>query len=113
MAVPAQATAPLLHRFLGIGLVILLVTASVMKMVGKVPMLPPDEGSRMIAYVFSGISAVLVLMALLLFKPGVPERQPGESVDTYWTTQPTVMKVMRVWFVLEGAGVMSRRLASS
>ena len=97
----------MLHRFLGIGLVILLGTAGVMKMIGKVPMLPPDEVTQTIAYIFSGIAAVLILVALLVFKPGVPERQPGETMDAYWTTQATVMKIMRVWFVLEGAGVMA------
>ena len=97
----------MLHRFLGIGLVILLVTAAVMKTVGKVPLLPPDDVTRTIAYIFSGISAALVLFALFVFKPAVPERRPGETTETYWTTQATVMKIMRVWFVLEGAGVMS------
>jgi len=107
MAIPPPAIAPTLHRFLGIGLVILLGTAGVMKLMGKVPMLPPDDVTRTIAYIFSGIAAALILVALLMFKPGVPERRAGETMEAYWTTQATVMKIMRVWFVLEGAGVMA------
>jgi hypothetical protein len=102
-----RATAPLLHRFLGIGLVLLSAAAGALKLAGTVPMLPPDEATAMLAPAFAAIAAALIVMAWMVFKPAVPGRRPGQSVDAYWTDPDVLPKVMRVWFLAEGAGVLS------
>ncbi len=102
-----RATAPLLHRFLGIGLMLLAAAAGALKLAGAVPLLPPDEATALLGPSFAAIAAALIVMVWLVFKPAVPGRRPGQSVDAYWTDQNVLAKVMRVWFLAEGAGVLS------
>ena len=107
---PAQTTAPqnvpLMHRFLGFGLVLIAVAAVVAKSSGVVSTPPPDDVTQMLAYVFSGIAVVLAVVAFLFFKPRVPARKPGQTVDAYWSTPAVAAKAMLVWFVLEGGALM-------
>ena len=103
---PAQANVPLLHRFLGFGLLAIATAAVAVKSLGVVSTPPQGEFTRMLAYAFSGIATVMVVVAFLVLKPRVPERTPGQSVDVYWSTPAIVAKVMLVWFVLEGGAMM-------
>ena len=103
----AQASVPLLHRFLGIGLVILATVFVGLYVFGRTPLLPPDEVTRVIAYVLSGVSVVLLGVAFLILKPRVPARRAGQSEADYWTTPDAAGKIMQVWFVVEGAGTLS------
>jgi hypothetical protein len=50
---------------------------------------------------------VLLAIALLVFKPRVPERGPRQSVDEYWSAPDVTAKVFLVWFLMEGAGAIS------
>jgi len=101
----AQANVPMLHRFLGFGLFAIAAGAIAVKSLGAVSTPPQGEFTQMLAYAFSGIATVMVVVAFLVIKPRVPERQPGQSVDTYWSTPAIVAKVMLVWFVLEGGAM--------
>ena len=107
---PAQNTAPqnvpLLHRFLGFGLVLIAVAAVIAKSAGVVSTPPPDDVTQMLAYAFAGIAVVLVVVAFLFLKPRVPERKPGQTVDAYWSTPEVAAKAMLVWFLLEGGAIM-------
>jgi hypothetical protein len=98
----------LLHRFLGIGLAALGLTFAVLTAVGVAPLLPQhDEGARIIGYAASGLAVLVILAALLVFKPRVPERPERQAVVDFWSTPLVVQRVMRVWFLLEGAGVLA------
>lgn len=102
-----RASAPLLHRFLGIGLVLLTVAAGALRLAGTIPMLPPDEATALLGPSFAVIAAALIVMVWFIFTPAVPQRRPGQSIDAYWTDPAVLAKVMRVWFLAEGAGVLS------
>jgi hypothetical protein len=102
-----QATIPLLHRFLGIGLVIVAASLLVIKYLGLVPTLRDGTVTLVIAYALSGIAVVLAAVALVVFKPRVPERPAAQSVEEYWTTPEVGTKVLPVWFLLEGGGTLA------
>lgn len=102
-----QATLPLLHRFLGIGLTALAAAACVFKYLGAVPLLGHGSVTPVVSYALSGIAAVIAAVALLVMKPRVADRGPGQSVEQYWSTPEVGTKVLPVWFLLEGAGILS------
>jgi len=101
-----QATVPLLHRFLGIGLIAIGVAAVVLRYFG-IGSLPHDEAARVIAYTLSGVAILLLVLAFLVFKPRVPHRAPGQSFEQYWATPEVGAKALPVWFFLEGAGTLA------
>jgi hypothetical protein len=49
----------------------------------------------------------VTVVALLLLKPRVPERHVAQSVDQYWSTSGVSAKVVNVWFLLDGAGMLA------
>ena len=99
------ATPVTLHLFLGIGLVTVSLAFFVLRYLGF--QLMHDTVPPTVAYVLSGLSVVLAALALVIFKPRVPDRSPGQSVDEYWSTPEVVTRIMTVWFLLEGAGTMA------
>ena len=101
------ATAPLLHRFLGIGLVLVAAVFLVLRSLGIPHIAEASDGASIVAYGLAGTGAVLVAVALLVFKPRVPDRQPGQSVEAYWKTPEVAAKAFRVWFLLEGGAMMA------
>jgi hypothetical protein len=99
----AQANPALLHKLLGIGLVILALAMVIARhSAGDSP-----DASPLPAYAIAGISLVMLGAALMLLKPLVPRRHAGQTVAAYWTDPAVVPKALRVWFILEGAGVMA------
>ena len=102
----APATAPLLHRSLGSGLVLVAVVLLMLRYRGLAPTLPSDSITS-IAYALSGFCAVLVAVALFVIKPRVPERRPHQSVDEYWSTPDVSTKAVLVWLLMEGAGMVA------
>ena len=108
MSNPQPATVPMLHRFLGIGITLLAVVFIVMTALGFAPLLATDdETTPMFGYGLSGIAIVLAVVALLVYKPRVPERRPGQTVEQFWTDADAVQTIMPVWFLLEGAATLS------
>ena len=103
----ATANTPTLHRFLGIGLVLVATVFLALTYGGIAPVLAADGVTPKVAYAFAAVAVVLVAVALLLCKPRVPNRGPGQSVDEYWSTPEVSEKVMLVWFLLEGAGTLA------
>lgn len=101
------ATLPVLHRFLGIGLVSLAASCLVLRYLGIASMPRHDSVTPVIAYTLSAFGVVLAAVALVVFKPRVPDRLPGQSVEQYWSTPEVGAKVLPVWFLLEGAGIMA------
>jgi hypothetical protein len=101
------ATIPLLHRFLGLGLLALAAAGFVLVYLGVGPLLRPDSLSRTLGYVFSGSAVVLAAVAFLIFKPRVPDRPSTQTVEEYWATPHVAIKILPVWFLLEGAGSLS------
>ena len=104
MPAGAPATLPLLHRFLGIGLVMVATSLLALKSLGIAPALPPNP---LLAYALSGIGIALATVALVVFKPRVPERPATQPVEEYWTTPDVGTKVLPVWFLLEGGGTLA------
>jgi hypothetical protein len=103
----SQAGVPLLHRLLGIGLVTLAAVFGGLTYAGVAPLLGRDEGSHVIAYAMAGISLAVCAIALLFFKPRVPERSAGQSVEQYWSARDVTEKILLVWFLLEGAAILA------
>src|SRR5688572_15941833 len=104
-AVPGQPAGqppagPLLHTFLGIGLVLVVAALAIARQGGALGLASP---SPTIAYAFAGVSVLLAALALIVFKPRVPDRRPEQSVAQYWSTPAVVTRVFPVWFLLEGA----------
>jgi hypothetical protein len=98
-----QANPALLHKLLGIGLMIMAVAMVIARhSVGDAP-----QGSNLPAYAIAGISAVMLAAALMFLKPLVPRRHAGQTVAAHWTDPAVVAKALRLWFILEGAGVMA------
>ena len=93
--VSPTATFPLLHRFLGIGLVAMAVVLSVLRSLGIPPPLGPGAVSLAIAATISGIAVVLAVIALFVLRPQVPERVPGQSVEQYGQFQESARKSCR------------------
>jgi hypothetical protein len=103
-----QATPPLLFRMLGIGLTLMVAGAAVAAALGYAPLLEErDAASRTIGLVAAAGWIAASLVALLMLKPRVPERRPGQTVDQYWSTPATAAAAIRVWFVLEGACLLA------
>lgn len=107
MPAATPATGPMLHRFLGIGLMSLAAALLLLKYFGIAQGLRADSVTRLIAYALSGIAVVLAAVALVVFKPRVPERSAAQSVEEYWSTPDIASKVLPVWFLLEGAGTLA------
>jgi FtsH-binding integral membrane protein len=103
---PAPTGAPLLHRFLGFGLVLIAIAAIVAKNAGFVSTPPTSDATRVLSYAFAAIAVMLVVVAFLFLKPRVPERRPEQSVQAYWSTPEIAAKALMVWFVLEGGAMM-------
>ena len=101
------AVIPLLHRFLGIGLLILAVVIAVVRSRGG-SLLPADAvAANMVMYIFAGIALIMVAVARLWLKPRVPTRRLGQSTDDYWSQPAVAQRVFAVWFTLEGAAIMT------
>ncbi|HET9193364.1 MAG TPA: hypothetical protein VFO21_10820 [Vicinamibacterales bacterium] len=99
----SQGNPALLHKLLGVGLVIMAVAMVIARhAVGDSP-----DGSNLPAYAIAGVSAVMLGAALMFLKPLVPRRRAGQTVAAYWADPVLVPKALRVWFILEGAGVLA------
>ena len=102
---PRPVPLPLLHRFLGIGLVMTAAVLFFVRSVGAAPLV--GTGAPLVAYAASGGALVQFAVAFLVFKPRVPQRPMGESVEQYWSTPQVVAKILPVWFLMEGAGIIA------
>lgn len=103
----SHPTAPLLHRFLGMGLTTLAMVFVVLRYLGDAPFASTDSVTPVIAYTFAGFAFALLAVTLLLLKPRVPDRRTSQSIEEYWATPDVTAKVFLVWFLTKGAGVMS------
>jgi hypothetical protein len=104
---PTQAATPaLLHRFLGIGQLAMTVTFAALVAAGAVPLLEADEAST-VAYAMAGAAALMIVVALVGLRPRVPERLGGETTEAYWARPGVAAAATRVWFALEGAGLLA------
>jgi drug/metabolite transporter (DMT)-like permease len=74
---------------------------------GIAPLMKPGDQGPTLTYAFAGIGVALLIYALLIVKPRTPVRDPSQSVDQFWATPGNAAKVLRVWFTLEGAAMMS------
>src|SRR5262245_41904828 len=93
------ASVPMVHRFLLFGLAGISVTFTGMMAIGVGPLIrDADDFRTTMAYAMAGLAAVIVTFGLVVLKPRVPERRPGQSVDQYWTDAHVVPKAMLVWF---------------
>ena len=97
----SQGNPALLHKLLGVGLVIMAVAMVIARhAVGDSP-----DGSNLPAYAIAGVSAVMLGAALMFLKPLVPRRRAGQTVDrgqrigrvgsSGWSSGPHLM--LEVW----------------
>lgn len=97
--------APLLHRFLGIGLILLAAALVIARLSGVLG--ESESDSRMIGNMLAAVSFMILTAALIIVKPQVPDRQAGQSSAQYWSRPEVVSRVNLVWFLMEGAGVLA------
>ena len=102
---PNQANPTLLHPFLGIGLIVLGAAAVIARYSGLIG--DPQGDPRLAAYTLAGVSFLMCAAAVLLLKPLVRRREASQTREAYWSNASTAAKALRVWFILEGAGVMA------
>jgi hypothetical protein len=102
-----SSTVPLLHRFLGIGLVLVAAAFVGLRYLGIPPLSLQRSVALAIASTLSMVGIVLVVVAVFILKPRVPDRSPGQSVEQYWSTPEVGTRVLPVWFSLEGAGMLA------
>ena len=108
MTTQQAANAPLLHRFLGIGMTLLAAVFVGMMALGIGPLLKETEGdSSLLGYLMAGLALAIIGVARLVLKPRVPERRPGQSVQDYWSSTDTAGRIMLVWFLLEGGSILA------
>ena len=81
-----QANPALLHRFLGIGLVILAVAMVIVRHAGGLE--AAQEGTLLPAYITSGVSFLMCVAALMFLKPLVPRRGAGKPLAAVLGSTP-------------------------
>ena len=96
-----------LHQFLGIGLVAIAAVFLLLRYVGVAPVMRPADQQPVLMYAFPGIGIALLIYGLIILKPRAAVRDPSQSIDQFWSSPANAAKVLRVWFALEGAGIMS------
>ena len=99
-----QANPALLHRVLGIGLVVTAAALGVTRYLTSG--LTPDPTS-LITFILAGVGGAMAVAALMFLKGQVPERRPGQTSAMYWADQKVAGPAMMFWFILEGAGVVA------
>lgn len=104
---PPQTVLPMLHRFLGIGLVILAAVFLVLRSRGIPAPLTDGEATVTLAYVMSGLGLAMMAFALLVSRKRVPQRLPAQTEPSYLATPEVAAAVMQVWFLLEGAAIVA------
>jgi hypothetical protein len=98
---------PLLHRLLGIGLVLVALAFLGLTYLGIAPLRPVDTVTPLIVYASSGFVVGLTAVVVVVFKPRVPRRGSGQSIEEYWSLPEVGAAVSVVWFLLEGAGIIA------
>jgi hypothetical protein len=94
----------LLHRFLGIGLV---VTGAALIVARRLAADAGPDDVTLFEYVFSALGAAMAGVALLFLKRQVPERRPGQTTPQYWADTQVVSRAQLFWFILQGAGIIA------
>jgi hypothetical protein len=102
----AAASAPPIHRVLLIGQITLMAVFLFLYFRGIAPLQGSDTG-KLVAYALSAISIVQIVVAFFVLIPRVPTRLPAQSVEQYWSSPSSTQPVFLVWFILEGATVLS------
>lgn len=101
---PAQAVnSALLHRALGLAMIAVVVALVLVRRYLEISVVEPP----LPAYVLAGVSFLMCAASLIVLKPLVPRRNAGQTVEAYWRTPSVAAKAMRVWFILEGGGVLA------
>lgn len=102
----SQANPALLHWFLGIGLVLVVAALVTARQMG-IGTGDADASMRTVGYALAAVSFVQAAVALLLLKPRVRARGPGQSPAQYWADRNVAAAAFRVWFLIEGAGIIA------
>jgi hypothetical protein len=98
--------APLLHRFLGIGLVLTAMALVIARHSGALGD-TSESDSSVLGYALAAVAFIMATAALLIVKPRVPERRVGQPAAQYWSQPDVASRAMLVWFLLEGAGIIA------
>ena len=99
-----MASAPILHRFLGIGATALAVVMVFLRTRVE-PRASDDQFTAVMGYGSASISLAMVVVAVLVLTRRVPERQLSQRVEDYWMTPAVLASVNLVWFMSEGAAI--------
>jgi hypothetical protein len=99
--------APLLHTMLGIAQLIVAAALVIARVSGLGGGESPAQDLATIGYSMAAISIVMIVVSLGVLKPRVPGRRPGQSVAAFWADPGVTARATPVWFLLEGAAVVS------
>ena len=95
----------LLHRLLGIGL---LITGIVLIAVRRFAAVAESQDDQVLfEYLFSAIGVTMLGTSLLLLKPQVPARRSGQTTAQYWADKHVTARATLVWFILDGGGIVA------
>jgi hypothetical protein len=79
----------------------------VLTYLGIAPILPAGTVTPVIAYAPSVIAVALVAVALFVLRPRVPGCVPGQSGEEFWSAPEMGGKVLPIWFLLDGGGMIA------
>jgi hypothetical protein len=96
-----------LHRLLGAGVSALAAVFLGMTYFGAAPLLPAGTAPLAARYGPGAASLAILLIALFVFKPRVPDRLSTQTIDEFWASPEVGAKVVLLWFLLEGAGILA------
>jgi hypothetical protein len=98
-------SARLLHLVLLGGLVTISMVFLVLTFGLKVaPLLPGGEDVAFIGNVLAAAGIVPIILAMLVLRPRVPARTPGQTTTAFW--QGAVGPALVVWTLIEGGGII-------
>ncbi len=68
------------------------------------PLLTVGGDVALIGYILAFAGLIPIVLAVLVLKPRVPDRAPGQSDAAFW--QVAIYPTIPVWALFEGAGIL-------
>ena len=65
----------------------------------------PLGGPPILGFVLAGIAVSLLIVAIAIVRPKVPERPSDQPPETYWDSADARAAAVMLWAVVDGAGL--------
>jgi len=93
----------ILHLALLVGMTL---CGAVLYFVRRMPHAPSIGGIPALALAFAVVPVLLLVVALAVLRPRVPERPTGQDADAYWSELGSRGASLVLWATIEGAGLV-------